>query len=84
MFVVQTHGALAEQLRAIFLMHERAAPMSNGFGDSWPIRFWPLKVVVRSRTQISEAPSKKQQKHCNAKRYADDTYDHRRDDHRDR
>lgn len=36
-----------------------AAPMSNGFGDAWPIRFWPLKVVVRSRTQISEASSKK-------------------------
>lgn len=58
--------------------------MSISFGDSWPIRFLPVKVVIRSRTQISEALSKKQQKHCNAKRYADNTYDHRRDDHRDR
>jgi hypothetical protein len=73
MFVVQTHGALAEQLHGIFLMHERAAPMSVSFGESWPIRFLPLKVVIRSRTKISEASSKKQQKHCNAKRHADNT-----------
>jgi len=84
MFVVKTHGALAEQLHAILPMLERPAPMSENFGGSWPTRFLPLKVLIRSRTQISEASSKKQQKHCNAKGCADDTYDHRCGDHRDR